>query len=171
MQYQEGRWAAYHHMLQQKVKLLNRQLHLPMTADLELARTWWTVQVVNCTLPPCHMLATCPLKMEEALSSTLLVRTYQTKDCCIPEGSVIDTHHCESPRSRKWVITCILCTWRTARVGVSVLWGTEGSDFILWKIPSCDFLCLSIVAISSWLYQCVHLHGILLIYFDVIWVD
>jgi len=152
MQYEESRWAAYHHMFQ-KVKLRKRQSHLLMTVGLELSRTWCTVQVVIWTVPPCQKLATCPLKKEGALSSTLLVRIYQTADRRIPEGSILDTYHCECPRSHKWVITCILCPWRTARGGVSVLWRTEGSDFILWKIPCCDFLCLRIVAFSSWLYQ------------------
>jgi hypothetical protein len=42
-------------------------------------------------LPSCHLLAACPLKVVEALSSTLLVHICQTKDCHIPEGSIIDT--------------------------------------------------------------------------------
>jgi hypothetical protein len=129
----------------QKVKLLNRQSDILMTVGLELSRTWCTVQVVIWTVSPHHKLATCPLKREEALSSTLPVRIYQTADRCIPEGSILDTYHCESPRSHKWVITCILCPWRTAGGDVSVLWRTEGSDFILWKIPCCDFLYLRIV--------------------------
>jgi hypothetical protein len=37
---------------------------------------------------------TCRLPSEGGgSSSTLLIRTYQTKDCCIPEGSIIDTHN------------------------------------------------------------------------------
>ena len=100
MQYQEGRRAAHHHMFQ-KVKLLNWQSHPLMTADLELARMWCIVQAVIWALPPCHLSAACPVKVEEALSSILLVCTYQTKDCRIPEGGIIDTHHRESPRSHK----------------------------------------------------------------------
>jgi len=116
MQYQEGRWAAYHHMFQ-KVKLLTRQSHLLMTTDLELSRMWCIVQIVIWALPPCHLLANCLLKVEEALSSTLLVGICQTADCHIPEGSILDAHHRETPDLISELL-CVFCVrdWQLEEV-------------------------------------------------------